>query len=63
MNERQMKAIEFIKHGEMMTMKEFIALFPAVNRRTLTRDLDHLIKLGLLIRKGKGKRDLYYVLP
>jgi len=62
LNERQMKAIEFIKHGEMMTMKEFIALFPAVNRRTLTRDLDHLIKLGLLIRKGKGKRDLYYVL-
>ena len=62
LNERQMKAVEFIKQGEMMTMKEFIALFPAVNRRTLTRDLEHLIKLGLLIRKGKGKRDLYYVL-
>lgn len=62
LNERQKKAIEFMKHSVMLTMKEYIALFPTVNRRTLTRDLNHLIKLGLLIRKGKGRRDLHYVL-
>jgi ATP-dependent DNA helicase RecG len=62
LNERQKKAIEFMKHNVMLTMKEYIALFPTVNRRTLTRDLNHLIELGLLIRKGKGRRDLHYVL-
>ena len=62
LNDRQQKAVEFIKKNGMVTMKKYIELCPDVNRRTLTRDLNHLIKLGIVIRKGKGRRDLYYVL-
>jgi len=62
LNDRQQNAVEFIKKNGMVTMKKYIELCPDINRRTLTRDLNHLIKLGIVIRKGKGRRDLYYVL-
>ena len=60
LNGRQKKAFRYIKEKGKITMKDYIELCPDVNRRTLTRDLDYLIKLGLVIRKGKGRRDLYY---
>jgi ATP-dependent DNA helicase RecG len=61
LNNREKKAIEFIKQNGRLTMKEYITLFPDVNRKTLTRDLNRVIKLGMVRRKGKGKRDLHYV--
>lgn len=61
LNERQKTAFEFIKQNGMITMKKYIELCPNVNRKTLTRDLNHLIELGIIKRKGKGKRDLHYV--
>jgi len=62
LNERQKKAFTYIKEESRITMKEYIEIYPYVNRKTLTRDLNHLIELGLIIRKGQGRRDLYYVL-
>jgi ATP-dependent DNA helicase RecG len=62
LNDRQRKALEFIKQNGRLTMKEYIELCPDVNRKTLTRDLTHLIKLGMVIRKGKGRRDLHYLI-
>lgn len=62
LNGRQKNAFRYIKEKSKITMKEYIELCPDVNRKTLTRDLNHLIKLGLVIRKGKGRRDLHYVL-
>lgn len=62
LNERQKRVFIYIKENGRITMKEYIEIYPYVNRKTLTRDLNHLIKLGLIIRKGQGRRDLYYVL-
>ncbi|MBM3709690.1 MAG: hypothetical protein FJW61_04645 [Actinobacteria bacterium] len=62
LNERQKKALITIKEKNRITMKEYIEMYPNMNRKTLTRDINHLIKLGLVIRKGKGRRDLYYLL-
>ena len=60
LNERQKNAFKYIEEKGKITMKDYMELCPDVNRKTLTRDLNYLIKLGLVIRKGKGKRDLYY---
>jgi ATP-dependent DNA helicase RecG len=60
LNERQKKAFRYVREKGKITMKDYMELCPDVNRKTLTRDLNYLIKLGLVIRKGKGKRDLYY---
>jgi len=62
LNDRQKKALEFIKQNGRIRMKEYIDLCPDVNRKTLTRDINHLIEMGIIIRKGKGRRDLYYTL-
>lgn len=60
LNERQKKALDFMKQAGRLTMKEYIKLCPDVNRKTLTRDLNHLIRLRLVVRKGRGRRDLHY---
>lgn len=62
LNERQKKAIDYIRKNGRLTMKEYIALCPNINRRTLTRDANQLIKIKLIERRGKGKRGLWYVL-
>jgi len=62
LNDRQKKALEFIKQNGRIKMKEYGDFCPGVNRKTLTRDINHLIEVGIVIRKGKGRRGLYYVL-
>jgi len=62
LNDRQRKALEFIKQNGRLTMKEYIELCPDVNRKTLTRDINHLLEMDIVIREGKGRRDLYYAL-
>jgi len=62
LNDRQKKALELIKQNGKIQMKEYIDLCPDVNRKTLTRDINYLLKTGVIIRKGKGRRDLYYAL-
>jgi len=62
LNARQKKVIDYLKKAGKMTVKEYMLMCHDVNRRTLTRDMNYLIKMGLVMRKGKGKRDLFYVL-
>jgi len=62
LSDRQKRALEVMKKNGNLTMKEYIKLCPDANRRTLTRDINQLITLGLVKRKGRGRRDLYYVL-
>ena len=40
LNDRQKKALEFIKQNGKIKMKEYIDLCPDVNRKTLTRDIE-----------------------
>jgi len=40
-----------------LTIQEFEALCPGVNRRTLQRDLKSLVDKGLLVERGSGPTD------
>ncbi|MBU4265918.1 MAG: putative DNA binding domain-containing protein [Candidatus Altiarchaeales archaeon] len=62
LNERQKRALELIKKNERVTIAELIREYPDVNRKTLTRDMDALIRTGLVKRMGRGRRDLHYVI-
>ena len=62
LNNRQKRALHFMRKTGRLSMKDYIKLCPEVNRKTLTRDLNFLIKSGLIVRKGRGKRDLHYIL-
>jgi ATP-dependent DNA helicase RecG len=61
LNERQIKAVSYIREKGSITNKEYQVLFD-VSRITATRDLKLLEGEGVLKRTGKGKRNLKYVL-
>jgi hypothetical protein len=45
-----------LEHGRM-SIQEYEALWPQVNRRTLQRDLKGLVGKGLLVERGTGPTD------
>ncbi len=61
LNERQIKATEYVMRKGSITNKEYTNL-NEVSRKTATLDLTDLVKKGLFIRTGKGKRDIHYEL-
>ncbi|TRZ87810.1 MAG: DeoR family transcriptional regulator [Methanosarcinales archaeon] len=61
LNERQMKAVSYIREKGSITNKEYNLLFD-VSRITATRDLKLLEKEGIVKRIGTGRRHLEYVL-
>lgn len=61
LNERQIKAVSYIREKGGITNKEYQVLFD-VSRITATRDFKLLEGEGILKRIGKGKRDSKYVL-
>ena len=61
LNERQRKAVDFIKVSKKITNKDLRRLTNAIYR-TVSRDLDDLIKKGLFRKVGKTGRGTYYVL-
>jgi len=61
LNERQIKAMEYVIRKGSITNREYTAI-NEVSRKTATIDLADLIKRGLFIRAGKGKRDTHYEL-
>jgi ATP-dependent DNA helicase RecG len=60
LNERQKRAIDHLKEHSRITTKEYCKIFK-VARDTANRDLNELLKKGLIERKGSGPRT-YYVL-
>ena len=60
LNERQIKAVSYIREKGSVTNKEYQVLFD-VSRITATRDLKLLEGEGILRHIGKGKRDSKYV--
>lgn len=60
LNERQMKAIEFIKIHSILTSSDYQKI-TKVSRQTITRDLYELVKKGILIREGKGRGARYLI--
>lgn len=55
------KINQILKEKESITIKELMEKFPEVNRRTLLRDIDCLIKENGVKKQGNG-RVVYYVL-
>jgi len=58
LNERQMKAIQFVKINSKLTSADYQKL-TKVSRQTITRDLFELVKKGILVREGKGRGARY----
>jgi hypothetical protein len=59
LNERQGKAIEYlIQHGKL-SIKNFEALCPAINRRSLQRDLKGMLDYEIIISEGSTHHQEY----
>jgi len=61
LNERQIKAVQYIRKKGSISNKEYQDLFN-VSRATATRDMKSLEEKGIIKSEGTGKRDLKYVL-
>ena len=61
LNERQIKAINYVITKGSITNREYTAL-TNISRKMATIDLTELVERGLLIRVGEGKRGLKYIL-
>jgi len=58
LNERQMKAVDFLKIHKKITRSEYVKLI-GCSERTAFRDLEELVKKKIITRKGKGKKTYY----
>ncbi|MGA8165340.1 MAG: Fic family protein [Waddliaceae bacterium] len=60
LSQRQKQALEhFIERGGEFSINDYERLCPAINRRTLQRDLSDLTSKGLIIQSGAKKTTLY----
>jgi Fic family protein len=57
LSDRQALALGCALDEGRLTIQDFEALAPGVNRRTLQRDLKSLVELGLLEERGTGSTD------
>lgn len=61
MNERQAKALTYIRENGRITNREYRQLCPGVSPETLRLDLADLVERGLLLKIG-AKKGTYYIL-
>ncbi len=59
LNERQAKAIEYLLQHERLTIQNYEALCPKVNRRTLQRDLKTMIEKELIASESATNQPVY----
>lgn len=59
LNERQKKAIEYIKEHDRITNREYQILCPFVTKETLRKDLNDLITKEIIVKRGV-KRGVFY---
>ena len=62
LNERQIKAVRFIKENKSINLSSFHDLIPEVSQKTLYRDLQELVKKGILKEIGEKKGRRYELL-
>nr|WP_166156407.1 Fic family protein [Neochlamydia sp. AcF84]NGY95278.1 hypothetical protein [Neochlamydia sp. AcF84] len=64
LSERQKQALEILLEAEKkFTIQEYELLCPNINRRSLQRDLSHLIEMGLILQEGIKKATHYRINP
>ncbi|WP_281255719.1 ATP-binding protein [Petrotoga miotherma] len=61
LNERQIKAVRYVKEKGKITNKEYQEL-TKTSKPTATRDLRNLVDKGIVIMQGEAKRQIYYQL-
>ncbi|MGC8781248.1 MAG: ATP-binding protein [Anaerolineae bacterium] len=61
MNERQIRAIQYLQETGRITNREYHELCPDVSAETLRLDLNDLVEKGLLMKIG-DKKGTYYIL-
>jgi ATP-dependent DNA helicase RecG len=61
MNERQLKALNYVREQGSITNREYQALCPHVSSETLRLDLKDLVERSILLRIG-AKKGTYYIL-
>jgi ATP-dependent DNA helicase RecG len=61
MNERQMRAVNFVRESGSITNREYRQLCPDVSPETLRLDLVDLVDRGVLLKIG-SKKGTYYIL-
>ncbi len=61
MNERQLKALNYVREQGSITNREYQALCPSASSETLRLDLKDLVDRGILLRIG-AKKGTYYIL-
>lgn len=58
---RKLKIVEILKNKEQAQVREFQKVFPDVTKRTLRRDLDKLLRMGFIERKGEWNTVFYRI--
>jgi Fic family protein len=61
LNERQVKAIEYILQHDRLTIQNYEGLCPEVNRRSLQRDLKVMIEKELIGSEGATNQLVYFL--
>jgi len=61
LNERQIKAVKYVKEKGKITNKEYQEL-SNISRQMATIDLSHLVEKGILTMKGKSGKGIAYQL-
>jgi len=61
LNERQKKAVGYIKEKRTLTNKDY-QIINNVHRNTATNDLAELVKKGIIKRMGRGRGAKYVLL-
>jgi len=59
LNEREKKAIEYIKEHGRITNREYQILCPMITRETLRKDLNDLITKKIIVKRG-FRRGVFY---
>lgn len=61
LNERQIKAVLYVKKENKITNREYMAIF-SISKASATRDLTDLVERNIFGISGTGKRDIHYIL-
>ena len=62
MNERQIKAVMYVKERGRITNKEYQKL-TGISRQMATIDLNHLVERRIFVKTGKAGAGVAYQLP
>lgn len=62
LNERQVKAVLYVKENGDINLSSFKAIVPNVSEKTLYRDLQDLVRRGILREIGEKKGRIYELL-